>query len=137
MSLEELLALAQDEQIDIVSFDLDSREALAIMDTSGYCHVAIDPHKATTSADLKTKVAHELGHCATGSLYQLQTSKSMRHWCETRADKWAIRHLIPRAELEAAVAKGYTHVWELAEIFGVTEAMMRKAMTFYQTGHIE
>ena len=39
-------------------------------------------------------------------------------------------------ELEKAVAAGHTELWDLAEQFGVTEALMRKAVRWYETGRL-
>ena len=55
---------------------------------------------------------------------------------ENRADKWAIQRLIPLSELDAARAAGHTELWDLAEYFGVTEDMMRKALCWYAHGNL-
>ena len=34
------------------------------------------------------------------------------------------------------MADGYTEVWELAELFGVTEQFMRKAICLYVHGNV-
>lgn len=77
-----------------------------------------------------TCTAHEVGHCATGAFYTENTLE-LRSRMEYRANKWAIKKLIPRDELEEAVKSGYTEVWQLAELFCVTEDMMRFAMWIY------
>ena len=55
---------------------------------------------------------------------------------ENKADKWAVRHLVPVADLDDAVAEGCTELWELAERFGVTESFMRKAVCYYVHGNL-
>lgn len=40
--------------------------------------------------------------------------------------------LLPRAELERAVAEGCTEVWELAERFDLTEDFIRRAAYVYR-----
>lgn len=55
----------------------------------------------------------------------------LRKKYERAADKWAIKKLIPKDELEAAFQKGITEVWELAEYFEVTEDFVRKAAKEY------
>ena len=66
------------------------------------------------------KLAHELGHCETGSFYNRYAKLDLRQKHENRADKWAIQHLIPVEELDEAVADGYTDLPSLAEHFCVT-----------------
>ena len=55
---------------------------------------------------------------------------------ENRADKWAVKRIIPVDELDEAVADGYTEIWELAEKFGVPEPFMRKAVCLYVPGNL-
>ena len=50
--------------------------------------------------------AHELGHCETGSFYNRYAKLDVRQQHENRADKWAIRRLVPMAESCASPADG-------------------------------
>ena len=43
----------------------------------------------------------------------------------------------PEKELEKAVADGYTEIWALADFFGVTEDLMRRAVSWYKFGNLE
>lgn len=43
-----------------------------------------------------------------------------------------LKKLIPKDELDEAVKKGCTEVWDLAEYFGVTEPFMLKAIEYYK-----
>ena len=81
-------------------------------------------------------MGHELGHCLTGSFYNIHTAVDSRQRHENRADKWALKHLIPVDELDAAVANGCSEIWELAEHFGVTEQFMKKAVCYYVHGNL-
>ncbi len=136
MTLNELYCLAEDEQITVFNFSLGKREALSTMDYDGQCYVAIDPHKVASAADEKTKLAHEIGHCVTGAFYNVYTPHDSMQRHENRADKWAIKKLIPEDELSKAVDKGYTEIWELADLFRVTEDFMRKAISWYKYGNL-
>lgn len=96
------------------------------------CVIAIDPTKVRSSIDEKMKLAHELGHCETASFYSPHDDFFTRQRLENRADKWAIKKLIPVSELVQATSNGYTEVWELAEYFCVTEDFIIKALTYYK-----
>ena len=84
----------------------------------------------------RVHLAHELGHCVTGSFYSRHTARELRQKHENRADKWAIVQLVPAQALAGAVQQGYTQLWELAELFGVTEEFMKKALCYYRHGHL-
>lgn len=127
---------AANNRIDVYWFPLDRAESLSAMDKDGACYIAMDPWCLRTLSEEKTKLGHEIGHCATGSFYNENAALDIRRKHENRADKWAIKKLVPKRELDAAVADGCTELWDLAERFGVTEDFMRKAVCWYRYGNL-
>ena len=59
-----------------------------------------------------------------------------RQKCENRAERYAIKHYIPREALFEAVNSGLTEYWQLAEHFGFTEDFVRKAVCLYAFGNL-
>lgn len=98
--------------------------------------VLMDYSLIESGANEKVHLAHELGHCATGSFYNPYTTLNNRKKHENKADKWAIEQLISAEALDAAVADGHTEIYDLAEYFGVTEDFMRKAVCWYTKGNL-
>ena len=135
-TLQEIYHIASEENIVVDRFALKSREALSVMDESGNCYIAIDPQKIVSESDERAKISHELGHCMTGAFYNQYSNFDCRQRHENRADKWAVKRIIPVDELDEAVADGYTEIWELAEKFGVPEPFMRKAVCLYVHGNL-
>ncbi len=129
MTLTNLYDIAEIDAIRIYSYDLDENESMSLFQDGNY-YIAIDPLMLRSEVDEKVKLAHELGHCITGALYNEYSSLDIRAKHERRADKWAIKKLVPKNELEAA-CKFCTNRWELSEYFGVTEDFMQKAIDFY------
>ena len=136
IDLASLYQIAEEEGIAVDCFGLASREAMSYMDEDGDCFVAIDPIQLRGEKEEREKLAHELGHCETGSFYNRYAACDVRQKHENRADKWAIHKLIPREDLEQAVEAGYTEPWELAEYFNVTEDIMKKAVCLYTYGNL-
>lgn len=130
-NLLELYRMADEDSITVDCFELGKREALSFMDTDGECFIAIDPFKLHSMQDETIKLAHEMGHCCTGSFYNRYAARDVRQKHENRANRWAIETLIPEEELDDAVADGYTNIFELAEHFNVTEDFMRMAVCWY------
>ncbi len=133
MELLELYQLADAEHIPIYSFDLPQTQSLSLMNNDGSCAVAIDPFGLNSTKDEKIRLAHELGHCVTGSFYNRYSDFDIKAKSEYRADKWAIKKLIPKDELQAAFEQGYTEPWDLAEYFNVTEEFIVKAVNYYRS----
>ena len=134
--LKQLYRTAEKQNITVDCFPLRKREALSVMDGEGNCYIAIDPEKIRSEADHRSKLAHELGHCITGSFYNQWSGYDLRQGHENRADKWAIRKLIPLRALDEAIAEGCSTIWELADRFGVDEGMMRKAVCLHVHGNL-
>ena len=134
--LQEFYHIAEQQNIVIDRFALLSREALSLMDDDGNCFVAIDPGKIVDESDERSKLAHELGHCMKGAFYNRYSNYDCRQRHENTADKWAITQLVPVEDLDEAVAEGCCEIWELAEHFGITEPLMKKAVCYYVHGNV-
>lgn len=84
-----------------------------------------------SEAEETTCFAHELGHCMTGAFYSLDDPVLDRRRAERKAERWAIKKLVPADELERAL-KVCQYPCDLAEYFGVTEDFIRKALCYYE-----
>lgn len=131
-----LYEFAEAHGIDVDWVEMMQADSLSLMLPDGSCCIAIDPWKTGTVAKEVVCLSHELGHCCTGSFYNEQASCDIRQKHENRADKWAISCLIGKDDLESAVSSGHTEIWDLAELFGVTEDFMRKAVCWYKNGNL-
>lgn len=130
--LLELYDLAEAHSVPVYWFDLQVAESLSCRLNDGSSAIAMNPWSMTSLADETVKLAHELGHCETGAFYNRYSEFDVRAQHERRADKWAIKKLIPQDELAAAISDGHTEVWDLAECFNVTEDFMKKAISYYK-----
>lgn len=129
--LLELYRLAEDHGVPVCWYKMESVESLSCKLEDGSSAIALNPWCTLSVADEKVKLAHELGHCETGSFYNRYSPYDIRAQHERRADRWAIKQLVPRDELMAAFARGRTELWELAEDFNVTEDFIKKAYKYY------
>ena len=134
MTTQALYDLAKKQNIDVLRFPMERCGSMSVMTPSGACYVGMDP--GITGNREKTHLAHELGHCVTGSFYNMYAKVDHRRRHENRADKWAINQLIPVDALDDAIAAGDTQLWELAERFGVTEEFVKKAVCYHVHGNL-
>lgn len=121
--------------IDVDWVPMRRATSLSVPLGDGYA-IALDPWKLGTLAQETVCLAHELGHCETGSFYNRYAALDVRQQHENRADKWAIRRLVPAEELDAAMADGCDTIPALADRFGVTEPFIRKAVCWYAHGNL-
>ena len=131
----DLYAYAERRNIDVDWVPMRRATSLSVPLGDGYA-IALDPWKLGTLAQETVCLAHELGHCETGSFYNRFAKLDVRQRHENRADKWAIRRLVPEDDLDAAMADGCNTIPALADRFGVTEPFMAKAVCWYAHGNL-
>ena len=134
--LPELYAQARQQNIPVLRHPMPQCGSMSLMLPDGSCFIGMDDRVTDGGTQERVHLSHELGHCLTGSFYNIYAAADLRARHENRADKWAIRELIPVEQLDDAVASGCTELWELAERFGVTESLMRKAVCLYVHGNV-
>lgn len=125
----ELCDIAEQNEILMLGGKLHGSLSMAICD-KGNCTAVFDYSQIGNIPELNVCTAHEIGHCVTGSFYT-EKSLELRSRMEYRADKWAIKKLLPKTEIEEALKNGYVEVWQLAEHFEVTEEYVKKAFWIY------
>lgn len=105
--------------------------SLALPD--GAMFIGIDDSVMQSRAEERVHLAHELGHCVTGAMYNIRCPIMPRQRYERIADAYAIKKLVDEDELRRVIdeREGDISVWELSEWFDVTEEFMKKALAFY------
>lgn len=136
MTIRALYDFAQQQNIEVFCFPLPQTGSMSVMEDNGTCFIGMDDSVRDGGIQERVHLSHELGHCATGSFYNVYAALDCRQRHENRANKWAILNLIPVDDLDEAVADGCTEVWELAERFQVTEEFIKKAVCYYVHGNV-
>ena len=134
--LIDLYRKAEQLNIPVYHVPLPRTGSMSLMDEQGRCSIGMDLPSRHTETEQRVRLAHELGHCVTGSFYNRWSPCDERQFHENRADKYAIETLIPEQALDEAVAGGCTEQWELAEHFGVDVELVRKALCWYIHGNL-
>lgn len=117
----------------ICGADLSKTKSISLELSDGAMFIGIDDSAMRTRAEERVHLAHELGHCVTGAMYNMYCPIMPRRRYEKIADAYAIKKLIDEDELRRVIdeREGDISVWELSEWFDVTEEFMRKALSFY------
>lgn len=136
METAELFQEAKDSDIPVIFLDIPENGSMCIQRDSQRCYIGIDYEVLQSEADMRVHLAHELGHCKTGSFYNRWAALDVRQKHEHRADKWAIQTIIPENDFLQAIADGYDTLWDLAEHFNVTELFMKKTICWYTHGNL-
>ena len=102
MTTEKLYEIAEKNNIEIIQTDLPQTESCSLFADKTY-YIGIDP--SLSGIEEKIHLAHEVGHCVTGSMYNLYAPLDNRAKHELRADRWAIKKLVPFNDLRTAIKK--------------------------------
>ncbi len=129
METNRLYSMAEKSGITVERFDLRENGSVSVKSGKNL-YVGLD--NKISGALEKVCLAHELGHCATMSFYNIYSPLDVRGKHERRAQAWAIKKLIPKYKLSKAFKSGYDNIYSLAEYFGVTADFMQQAVDYYK-----
>lgn len=136
--LEHLYDEIEYNGIDVVDYHFsDTKKASCMYEVDCFKVIALDRSAIKNTAEEHVILSGELSHYETGSLYLLDATYNMPIYksnvikCEGTAKHNTIKKLLPFDEMRGAMQNGYTEVWQLAELFGVTEDFVHKAVTYY------
>lgn len=129
METNKLYCLAEKQGVTIDRFDVHSNKSVSVK-YGNNLYIGLD--NELSGAKEKVCLAHELGHCLTYSFYNVYSPFDIREKHEKKADKWAIKKLVPKTNYIKAIKNGYDNIFSLAEHFGVTTDFMQKAVDYYK-----
>ncbi|MCI8856199.1 MAG: ImmA/IrrE family metallo-endopeptidase [Clostridiaceae bacterium] len=124
----DFFSIAEQSGHEIIYFPLPETKSVSVPNGQTGC-IGLDP--SLYGKELRTRLAHELGHCEYGGFYTRLSPLDTVGRHEYRANKWAVERAIPFDELETAIKRGYTDLCDLSDYFDVTEEMVQFALTYY------
>lgn len=114
----------------------ETKAATVQLDSKTLTGIFLDKSQMNSTADEYSTMLHESGHYATGATHKLSSPLDLIEKHEYKANKWAVKNFLTESALDEAVAEGNTELWQLAEYFGVTEDLMKKAVCYYTYGNL-
>lgn len=122
--------IAENNGIEIFGFRLPSVNSMSA-EINGKCYIGLDTSRPMSHAEEQACIGHELGHCLYGGFYTRSSPYDLVERHEARADRWYIRHAIPRRTLFRLLREG-REVWEIAEMLDTTEEYVWQAYCYYK-----
>lgn len=130
----DLYTIASENGITVDNIKLQKNKSLSVR-IQNRDYIGIDENAMQNTADARTHLAHELGHCMTGAFYNIGADIITRRKAEYKAEKWAVLKCVPKVELSVLLKQGYSN-YELAEHFGISETLIKTAIKFYYVYNI-
>lgn len=128
MTLDELYEIAASRGIEID--DVPMRGLRAASFPEGW--IAVDRRKFSSDTEYKCELAHEIGHCETGSFYNLYTTARVKELNEHHANRFAAELLVPFSELRKAFHRGILFARILARMFDVTLDFINMVLELFE-----
>lgn len=132
MTTDQLYEIMDRKGIALYRAQLPHTKSVSVAIGKDYYAIGVDTAPWESEAEERSHIAHELGHCVCDAFYRPYVCAESRQKQEYRADKWAIRKLMPWRRLHAALRAGIVERWALADYFRVTEAFVNRALDFYE-----
>ena len=129
MTSNDILIYCEKNNIDVTFRPMEKNGSVSFK-YFDRCYIGIDDSEMTES-ERKTHLVHEIGHCETDSFYSPYTPLETRSRCEHKANRWAIKKILPKSRIEKAMQNGAVEVWQLAEHFEIGEELIRFALKYY------
>lgn len=125
---------ATQKKISVHDFSFSAFSSCAIELDERYA-IGLDQRQLETESERLVAITHELGHIETASLVSMRGPFDPVERNEHRAWKWTIERLLPRDRLKKSLRECGGRLWDVAEQFDVTEALVRRALSQYGLDH--
>lgn len=103
------------------------------LNIEGQNFIGIDNRKLQTNIEKYCVIQHEIAHCELGAVYTLYSNDAtQRSRIEYKTAKKVINEIIPLEQLQAFIRQHKpNYTCEIADEFGVTEELVKKALQIY------
>lgn len=109
----------------------ETEKKTAVIEMEGQYAVFIDVDKIKSVKEETEVIAHECGHIETGTTHKFCAPFDVICRHEYRANKWAVKRILPVHDVQEAISAGCHEVWEFAEFLGRSEEFIKLAIDIY------
>lgn len=128
--LQSFYSYCEENGVDVMAYASLPADACTVRDRGYYC-VVFNPDTLNSFRRLRTAAIHEEGHLRTGALHKVDSPYQLVAQSEHRADAESFRRYLPPDKIKAAMRRGYTEPWQLADYFDLDEAYIRSALSYW------
>lgn len=129
--LEEIYKKIDAEEIELFGYNMASCNAATIEINDNY-GIFIDENKLETKEDEFLALAHEYGHCKSGTTHKLYSPYQLIEQHENKANRAAVHEFLPIELIFDAFEHNYFAYWEIAEYLEMPEPFVIMAIEIYQ-----
>ncbi|MEF9892607.1 MAG: ImmA/IrrE family metallo-endopeptidase [Anaerorhabdus sp.] len=129
--MDDLLEFAEINNYQVFFNEIEDIKSISL-EYNNKLFINIDESKFDTEREKRVCLAHEIGHCISGTLYTINHSNLYRGSAEYRADYRAAKLVIPINQLKECIVNGIIEKYEIAEYFNITEEFVDRVLYIYR-----
>lgn len=131
MNVLEIYKKIDEENIIVMPCKVPDMKGIAIQ-AGGKQGIFLNYDEFENSDEEFCVVAHEYGHCVTGTFYGFDTDQTTKQKCEYKADRRAVSIFLPIEKFKEAIDYGCQMPYEFAEYLDLPEKFVIKAYEHYK-----
>lgn len=130
MNLQDVYSRIENNNISVFPFGIDKIKAVTI-ETDNRYGIFVNHEEIVDKNEEFCVLAHEYGHCKSGTTHKLSSPFSLICQHEYRADRRAILDFLPIDKIKRAIEEGSQTLYEIAEYLDMPEEFVSKAIQHY------
>lgn len=130
MNIDKVYQRIQDKNIEVLHFGLPNIKSVSV-ETGGKYGIFINHKEIENSDEEFCVLAHEYGHCMTGSTHPPYSPVDIISKHEYKADRKAVLDFLPIDRIKSAIKDGCNTIYELSEYLDLPEQFVIKAFQHY------
>lgn len=129
--LDDVYKKIDDKNIELFTRRMKSCDAATIEANKAY-GIIIDQTQLKGQNDEFMALAHEYGHCESGTTHKLYSDFQLIGQHENRANRTAVYEFLPVEKIKDAFKHKYFEYWEIAEYLDMPEPFIIMAIEIYR-----
>ncbi len=130
MNIDKVYKKIQSNGIELMHFGLPNIKSVSV-ETGGKYGIFINHKEIENSDEEFCVLAHEYGHCVTGSTHPPYSPMDIISKHEYKADRRAVLDFLPINQMKIAIKEGCRTTYELSEYLDMPEPFILKAIQHY------
>ena len=130
MNIDKVYKKIQSNGIELMHFGLPNIKSVSV-ETGGKYGIFINHKEIENSDEEFCVLAHEYGHCMTGSTHPPYSPVDIISKHEYKADRKAVLDFLPIDKIKSAIKDGCRTIYEFSEYLDLPEQFVIKAFQHY------
>ena len=131
-NLKKVYSKIENENINVFNYNIPFENKAVTIEHDNNYGIFVDYNKIDSCEEEFIIMAHEYGHCKSGSTHKVGSKFDLIERHEYRANRQSILAFLPIRKLKRAIEKGCGKTYEIAEFLDMPENFIKMAIGHYR-----